>query len=44
MKNSIELPAYHIIVILIVKDCSEYIIVEKVTVVIQDNRSEIGLV
>ena len=44
LKNSIELPAYHVIVILIVKNYSDCIIAEEVIAIMQDNRGEIGLV
>ena len=44
MRNSIELLADHIIVILIIKDYSNCIIVEKVIVIMQDNREEMDLV
>ena len=44
LRNSIELLANYIMVILIVKYYSNCVMIEKVIVIIQDNRGKISLV
>ena len=44
MRNSFSLLAHHIIVISIIKDCSNYIAAEEVIAIIQNNRGKISLV